>query len=117
MNAFDYSRARATAEKLIAKFGTDGSIRREMNSGASYDPIVSVTDYPCKLVVLEYDDSKVDGTLVKRTDKLIYLSTAGLTITPTEADKIIAGQTFTIASIKPLSPAGVTVLFEIQARR
>jgi hypothetical protein len=117
MATFDYARSRSTAEQLIAKFGMAGSIRRQTNTGSSYDPVTIDTDYPCTLVVLEYEDGKIDGTLIRRTDKLIYLSTQGLTITPTEADLIIADQTFSIANIKPLSPAGLTLFYEIQARK
>jgi hypothetical protein len=114
---FDYAEMQAVAEELIAEFGTTGAVRRQTNTGRGYDPTVITTDYPCKLVVLEYEDAKIDGTLIKRTDKLIYLSTEGLAITPTEADKISSGDTFSIINIKPLSPAGLTVFYEIQARK
>jgi hypothetical protein len=117
MATFDYTRSRATAERLIAKFGMAGAIRRQTNSGPAYDPTTIDTDYPCTLVVLEYDDSKIDGTLIRRTDKLIYLSTQGLSITPADSDRIIAGEEFSIANIKPLSPAGLTLFYEIQARK
>ena len=118
MTAFNYARSRATAEKLIAKFGMAAVIRRQTNTGPAYDPVVIDTDYPCTLVVLEYEDARVDGTLIRQTDKLIYLSTKGLTITPTEADKVIASaDAYAILSIKPLSPAGLIVFWELQARK
>lgn len=117
MTTFNYARSRSTAERLIAKFGMPGFIRRQTNTGPAYDPVVINTDYPCTLVVLEYEDSKIDGTLIRRTDKLIYLSTQGLSITPGEADSIIAGEIFAIVNIKPLSPAGINIFWEIQARK
>jgi hypothetical protein len=117
-DAFNYARSRSTAEKLIAKFGMAGVIRRQTNTGPAYDPVVIDTDYPCTLVVLEYEDARIDGALIRQSDKLIYVSTKGLTITPTEADRVIAhGDTFAIESIKPLSPAGLTVFWELQARK
>jgi hypothetical protein len=116
MARFDYARARATAERLIAKFGMAGSIQRQTNTGPAYDPTVITTDYPCTLVVLEYEDRQIDGTLIRSTDKLIYLSTEGLAITPTEADRVIASDTYSIVSLKPLSPAGTVLMWEIQAR-
>lgn len=117
MAQFDYARARATAERLIAKFGTAGAIRRAVTSGPDYDPDITETDYACTLVTLEYDDAKVDGTLIRKTDKLIYVSTAGLSITLTESDKVIAaGEVYAIENLKPLSPAGIVVFWEVQGR-
>lgn len=118
MATFDYARSRATAEKLIAKFGTTGAIRRQVKSGPSYDPVITDVDYACQLVTLEYSDKDVDGTLIRNTDKLIYVSTAGLTITLEKSDKIIAaGEEYAIENLKPLSPAGIVVYYEAQGRR
>ena len=118
MATFDYGRSRAVAERLIAKFGTTGAIRRTVQSGPSYDPVLTDTDYPCTLVTLEYDDAKVDGTLIRKTDKMIYVSTAGLAITLAESDKVIAaGEAYAIENLKPLSPAGIVVFWEVQGRR
>lgn len=117
MATFDYAKSRATAERLIARFGTAGAIRRTIQSGPSYDPVLTDTDYPCTLVTLEYEDAKVDGTLIRKTDKMIYISTAGLTITLAESDKVIAdGKEYAIENLKPLSPAGIVVFWEVQGR-
>lgn len=118
MAGFDYARSRATAERLIAKFGAVGAIRRSVTSGPDYDPEITDTDYACTLVTLEYDDAKVDGTLIRKTDKLIYVSTAGLSITLAESDKVVAaGDVYAIENLKPLSPAGIVVFWEVQGRR
>ena len=118
MAQFDYARSRATAERLIAKFGTTGAIRRSVTSGPDYDPEITDTDYPCTLVTLEYDDANVDGTLIRKTDKMIYVSTAGLSITLAESDKVVAaGEVYAIENLKPLSPAGIVVYYEVQGRR
>ena len=118
MASFDYGRSRAVAERLIAKFGTTGAIRRAVPSGPDYDPEITETDYTCTLVTLEYDDTKVDGTLIRKTDKLIYVSTLGLGITLEESDKIIAdGKAYAIERLKLLSPAGIVVYYEVQGRR
>lgn len=118
MATFDYAKFRATAERLIARFGTVGAIRRTVQSGPSYDPVLTDTDYPCALVTLEYDDAKVDGTLIRKTDKMIYVSTAGLSIALAESDKVVAaGEVYAIENLKPLSPAGIVVFWEVQGRR
>lgn len=118
MATFDYAKSRATAERLIAKFGMAGTIRRSVSSGPSYDPVITDVDYACQLVVLDYEDSKVDGTLIRKSDKMIYISTAGLTITMSESDKVIAdGKEYAVEKLKPLSPAGLVVFYEVQGRR
>lgn len=114
MATFDYARARATAERLISKFGTTGAIRRTVQSGPSYDPVLTDTDYPCTLVILEIDISKVDGTLIQQGDRMVYVSTQGLTIEVTVSDKlVIAGKEHVIKQCRPLSPAGLTVYYEL----
>lgn len=118
MASFDYGRSRAVAERLIAKFGTTGAIRRSVKTGPDYDPDITETDYACTLVTLVYDDAKVDGTLIRKTDKMIYVSTAGLSITLAESDKVVAaGEVYAIENLKPLSPAGIVVFWEVQGRR
>jgi len=118
MASFDYGRSRAVAERLIAKFGTTGAIRREVKTGPDYDPEITETDYPCTLVTLEYDDRDIDGSLVLSTDKKIYVSTQGLSITLEKSDRVIAdGKAYAIERLKPLSPAGIVVFWEVQGRR
>lgn len=118
MASFDYAHIRATAARLIAKFGQAGAIRRTTTSGSSYDPETVTTDHACQLAVMQYTDDKIDGTLIMRGDKLVYLSTAGLSIEPSTADKVvIGGEEHAIVNVKPLSPAGLVVFYEIQARR
>lgn len=117
MATFDYARSRATAERLIARFGMTGAIRRSTQSGPTYDPVLTDTDYACQLVVMNYEDREVDGTLILSTDKKLYVSTAGLPITLERSDKIVAGGVaFSIEKLKPLSPAGVIVFWEVQGR-
>lgn len=118
MATFNYAEMRAVAEELIAEFGQAGAIRRTATSGPAYDPETVTTDHACQLAVMEYTDDKIDGTLIMRGDKLVYLSTAGLSIEPSTADKVmIGGEEHAIINVKPLSPAGLIVFWEIQARR
>jgi len=118
MGTFDYARTRATAERLIAKFGQTGAILRTTTGGPAYDPETVTTDHACQLAVMEYTDDKIDGTLIMRGDTLLYLSTAGLSIEPSTADKVvIGGEEHAIVNVKPLSPAGLVVFWEVQARQ
>jgi hypothetical protein len=116
-NAFNWARAQNTAERLITKFGySDGKIIREINVGTKYDPVKVPQEYDCKLVVLDYEDRKVDGKLILRSDKLIYVSAKDLAIQPSTNDKIFAGKTYNIIDVKPLNPAGIPVFYEVQGR-
>lgn len=118
MAGFDYTRSRGTAVKLIAKFGQAGAIRRTTVSGPDYDPVTVDEDLPCKLVDLNVDEDSVDGTLVLRSDRTVYLSTEGLTIEPLRTDRVvIGGVPHTVVEVKPLQPGGLVVFWELLARR
>lgn len=117
MAKFNYARSVQTANRLIDKFGQTGAIRRTETSGDPWDPSTSDTDYPCTLVALDYDQKDVDGTLIKSTDKKVYVAVAGLPIQPTTTDKVIIGGVVSaIVQAKPLNPAGTVVYWMLQAR-
>lgn len=120
--SFNYGRTKLTADRLISKFGADGSIRRVgAPTGPSYDPIPGQpVDHPCRFVVLDYSNDEVDGTRILATDKKVLLAVGDLTITPTTSDLLVDGPSSSykiIPPLKPLSPAGTVILYEVQARR
>ncbi|MFT4184435.1 MAG: hypothetical protein QM636_21245 [Rhizobium sp.] len=118
MAAFDYDRMRATAERLIAKFGQTGSLRRIANAGPDYDPVQTSAAFACLLVDLDHSEAHVADTLIQRGDRMVYLSTEGLSITPTLADRlVIGGVEHAIVDVQPLSPGGTVVLWQLQVRR
>lgn len=117
---FDYSRPRATADRLIAKFGQVGAIRRTVTTGGDpWNPgsgTTETTNYPATLVMLDYEAREVDGSLIRATDKKVLVS-ADVSVEPAESDQLVVGGTaLEIVSVKPLSPAGTVVLYEVQAR-
>jgi hypothetical protein len=115
---FDYTRTRATAERLIARFGQTGAVRRTVSDDDPFNPTQTTTDYPCTLVVLDYNKRDIDGTLIRQTDQVAYVSTAGLTISPEVTDKlVVGGSPLTVINAKPLSPAGTAVYYELQVRK
>ncbi|MDO6966980.1 hypothetical protein [Rhizobium alvei] len=116
--AFDYAKSRATAERLIGRFGQAGAIKRTTDSGPAYgpayDPTVTTTNYACTLVVIDIALDKIDGTLIEATDKMAYVSTSGLAIDITTADFIeVGGVEHAIKIVRPLNPAGTVVLWEV----
>lgn len=117
MTAFDYARSVATATRLIARFGTSGTIRRTTNTGDAWNPTQTTKDHDCTLVVTNYSVSQIDGTLIQKNDRRVFVSTDGLTITPTPDDLIIVdGVTLAIINVLPVKPAAIVVMYEIQAR-
>ena len=115
---FDYADAQNTAIELIEEFGQTGAIRRSVSNGDVFNPILTDTDYPCTLVVLDYNKRDVDGTLIRQTDQMAYVSTAGLAVTPEVTDRLVVGSdVLTIVNVKPLAPAGTVVFHELQVRR
>ncbi|BAQ18315.1 hypothetical protein [Methyloceanibacter caenitepidi] len=123
MATFDYAKSEATAQRLIAKFGQAGAIRRVTGSndpGTPWDPsddTETTTDYDCTLVVLEYGKMEVDGTLILATDRKVLVSTAGMTVEPLVSDKLVIGSdVYEIVTVKPLNPGGTVLLWEVQAR-
>lgn len=118
MTGFDYGKSRATADRLLKRYGQAGAIRRTADTGTAWDPTVTTTDHAAIFAVMDYAENMVDGTRILATDKLVYLSAKGLTIEPTPSDvMVIGGAAYAIVNVKPLAPAGVVVLYEIQARR
>lgn len=125
--AFDYGRARRTAERLIAKFGQPGAIRRgtDTSGGDSTNDLTpdpraptAPIDYACTLVVLDYSEQERASSLIEQTDRKVLISTKGLTIKPTNDDALVIGaDVLQIVSVMPLAPGPVTVLWKAQARR
>lgn len=117
---FDYARARATADRLLANFGATGAIRRETpGSGPAYNPgDPTVTDYPVTLALTSYNARQVDGTRIRAEDRKALVS-ASAAVVPTTSDLLIAadGAILKIVDVKSISPAGTTVLYECQVRR
>lgn len=120
MTAYDYSRAIATADRLIARYGQTGAlVRQALSGGTSFNPgTITETEHACTFAVLDYSAREIDGTRIQATDKKVYLAKASLSIEPTTADFLeIGGKPHKIIAVKPLSPAGTVVMWELQVRR
>lgn len=119
MATFDYAKSQATAHRLLTKFGQAGLIRRQLaGNGSAHNPgIGQIVDYPCTLTVMQYSSQDIDGTLIKSSDKKVYVSAKGLTVAPTTTDHmVIGGVASVIVSVKQLNPAGIVVYWECQCR-
>lgn len=123
---FDYVRSKATADRLITKYGQTAVLRRFNPTGAAYDPVVgrAVDEYSVNIVVMDYTDFEVGQGRVKASDKRVYLAKGDLDFDPTPLDRlIIGGEPHAIVGpnegrgVRTLSPAGVPVMYELQCRR
>lgn len=119
MSTFDYSKSQATALSLITKFGTDATIiRAGTPTGPAHNPTPGVpVEYACKAVFDTWRNDQIDGTLIQRGDLKILVASSGLTITPTPADKFKhSAKEYAIINVDPLQPAGIPVMWTVQAR-
>jgi hypothetical protein len=115
---FNYAGVTLTAQTLIDRFGQTGALRRQVSDGDPFNPVLTPTDYPCTFAVLQYAKKDINGTLILETDQMVYLSTAGLSVTPETTDQlIVGGAPLTVVNVTPLAPAGTVVYYELQVRK
>jgi hypothetical protein len=68
------------------------------------------------IVVSEYAVSEIDGTTIQAGDRKV-LMTAIAGVEPKPSDVLtISGTAYTVINAMPLAPAGVAVMYEVQAR-
>src|SRR3954454_20882687 len=100
MGTFDYSRAKATAERLIKKYGQEATLRKAgVPTGDPWRPVEgSTTDYKVQVVLTDYTDQDRDGTLIQQTDKKALI----VGHEPGDADKLILnGKEHEIVRVMP----------------
>jgi len=121
VSSFDYTKSAATATRLIGRFGAVGAIRRSATTGGNaWDPssgTTTTTDYPATMVVTDYAQKDVNGTVILATDKKVLVA-PGVAVVPGVTDTLVTpdGATLNIVNVNPLKPAGTVVMYEIQAR-
>jgi hypothetical protein len=117
--SFDYARSKATADRLISRFGQTATLRRPTVSGTAYNPSAGTpTDYSATVVVLDYDRREIDGTRILAADRKVLLAAGTLAIEPVTSDKaVIGGIEHSIIDVAPLNPGGTVLLYQLQVRR
>ena len=122
-DTFDYAHARATALRLITKFGGDASLQRQ--TATAYNPNTSVattagvteTVKVCVLPIAPFIIAKSQGVL-KQEDQKCYMAYSGNAGDPKQSDIITFNSvSYTVVNVSILGPSGVTVLYEMQVRR
>jgi len=77
----------------------------------------SVKRYPCKGMISDYADGKIDGTRIKSTDREVLLlgaSIAGKKIPEADDEITIEGKTYTIIRVAR-DPAAATYTCQVRA--
>lgn len=117
MSEFDYAATAATATRLLQRFGAAATIKRP--SGTAYDPstgssTVTYASTATTAAVFAYDQKYIDGTLIRQGDQRAYLAPS---YAPLQGDRLTwQGADYDVVAVKPVSPAGVAVLYEAQLR-
>lgn len=115
-----YDDMAATANELLAEFGMPVTLV-QVTTGA-YDPATGSTsntenNVSSIGVKLDYEQSEIDGTHIRQGDQRVYMAPS-LSVTPKTGDKLtIESEVFQVILSRPLSPAGTSVLHDVQVRR
>lgn len=122
MDKFDYDKARATAERLITKFGEAGSVTQEATGGgtdAFGDPLPGTDAVTINGIITsrrDYEVSEVDGSVIQHGDCYVYFHSD--TAPSIDMTVTLNGETFRIVHIIDLtSVGGVNVYRKLQLRR
>lgn len=121
-----YTRPRATAERLLAKYGAAVTLTRTVPG--AYDPATGLTAAPTVTTYTgtafreNYSLKDIDGTLVKRGDVRFLVSpfqTDGTDMPQpaTDTDVItFASTAYQVIGVDPFNFSGEAVAFYVQAR-
>lgn len=79
-------------------------------------PAGEPTEHPVAVMVEQYAQNLIDGTLIRAEDRHVMMEAAG--ITPTTADRLqIGADEYSILAVMPEAPGGVALYFTCQCRK
>lgn len=114
---FNYHATAATAARLLQRFGASATLKR--TTTGAYDPSlgyapVTVTSHVTTAAVFAYPQGYIDGTNILHGDQQAFMAPA---VAPKQGDKLTwQGRDWDVIAVKPVSPAGVPVVYEAQVR-
>lgn len=117
--SFDYAATAIDASALLAEFGAPVTLTR-VTPGAYNPETGTVTNtgatYTAPGVKLNYEQRAIDGTNILQGDQRVYLDPL-IAVTPQAGDTMTVGtEVFTVVKSRPLAPAGICVLHDVQIR-
>ena len=111
---FDYSQIKATADRLINRFGKDAVLVTTTTTGPAFDPTVTEVTTDIILAEIGYSLTNRNESLVQAGDKLFLVQAVA---EPALDDKIrLDGVDYQMVQVQPLAPGPVTILYEVQGR-
>jgi hypothetical protein len=121
VNAFDYSRPLAAANRMIERYGQLGAILfPDVPEEGDFDPEPGEPDsQPARFVIVGFDAKEIDGTRVLATDKKALVAPGSLTLAPDNTGQLVEadGTPWNIVAVDTLRPAETTLLWTLQIRR
>ena len=136
MAGFDYIRTKATATRLLEKFGI--AVTYKIKAEAKYNPATGKVEHGFLgelwdgqingvfIVMDDFAESDIDGTLIRQGDQLIYLDPE-LPVNPKSGDVVVVpvlengvhvrNDDYEVIRPRPIAPAAVVVLHRVHARR
>lgn len=120
---FDYIETRDDADELIAEFGQAVTLRRYTASGSAFDPTLTPADYATKAARVDFTYKQMQTGSVLATDErwLVAagpLAALGITTVLPSDFIVVSGVEHKIGPLsKPIAPAGVVCVFDVQAQK
>lgn len=112
-----YTRLRATAVRLIDKYGKDATVVVPgAKTGPAHNPTVGApTNVPCKLVETGEAMTRRNQTLIQLNDRIGIISPEAAVTQ--DCKLLLDGEPYNLAGLEPLNPGGLLLLYEFVARK
>lgn len=115
-----YEGLAATTRRQITEKGRAIILR---SPNASFDPATgimseSVADIETFGLFTTFDESQIDGTLVRRDDRLVLIAAEGLAQVPSAEQQVIDnGEVWQVVAANGVDPGSQPLLYRLQIRR
>lgn len=124
--AFDYASLRdADVYDIVLEFGTSLLLIQETPgqgynaASGTFATLATTTTTAFKAVVTSYSEREVDGTRIRMSDRKVFAEAKSFnnaSVTPRPGDLVDGLGNIADDGVKPISPGGTTVAYELQVR-
>ena len=112
----NYDAIQKLAQDKIAQFGRDAVLKRydegTFNPATSVISGETVTSQTIKAVFTDYNERQIDGTIIKRGDRLVLIAGDIAEIKTNDAI-----DDYKVVNVEIVSPAGVNLIYKAQVRK
>jgi hypothetical protein len=117
----DYSALAATSVRQIRDKGRTVSFIYETQGdySAEDDEITGNSSDPqnVKMLITNYNQKDIDGTIIQHGDKLGLLAPDNLERVPATGDRVVDGETYTVKNVLEIKPGDTALLYKLQLRK